>query len=139
MKTAPTNKHPLGQSVKRIFCCCCGHDVEARLTDGQELYAHRPDLWALPFWLCDTCGNFVGCHYKTNDRTRPLGNIPTPELKEARKHLHALIDPIWQSGRMTRRDLYAAISRDIGWKFHTAEVRSIEDARTAYIAARKYA
>lgn len=122
-----------------IFCCACKADIKARLTDGGEIYPHRPDLTELPFWKCDKCGNFVGCHHKTKNRTAPLGCIPTPELKEARKQLHALIDPIWRSGKMGRSELYEAISRDIGWNYHTAEIRTIEEARTAYRAAKKYA
>lgn len=129
---------PSGIATKNIWCCGCGAYVDARLTDGREIYPHRPDLRSLPFWRCDACGNFVGCHHKTKNRTRPLGCIPTTELKEARKHLHALIDPIWQSGKMSRRDLYAAISRDLGWKYHTAEIRTIVEARKVYRVARKY-
>ena len=116
----------------KIYCVCCGHEVEARLTDGKEIYSHRPDLYSLPFWKCDTCGNFVGCHHKTKDRTRPLGNIPTKELREARKHIHALLDPIWQSGKMKRKEVYAFISEKCGWKYHTAKIRSIEEAREVY-------
>lgn len=130
---------PVDRSVRRIHCCGCSGDVDARLTDGGEIYPHRPDLRSLPFWRCDACGNFVGCHHKTADRTRPLGCIPTAELKEARKMLHALIDPIWQSGKMSRRELYAAIGRDLGREYHTAETRTMDEARAAYRAARKYA
>ena len=66
---------------RSIFCCGCQSDVQARLTDGAEIYAHRRDLASLPFWKCDACGNFVGCHHKTKHRTRPLGCIPTKEIK----------------------------------------------------------
>lgn len=139
-----TQKQPavgprLDATVRRIHCCGCGGDVDARLTDGGEIYPHRPDLHSLPFWLCDACLNFVGCHHKTKHRTEPLGCIPTAELKEARKKLHALIDPIWQSGKMGRRELYAAMSRELGWEYHTAKTRTMDEARAAYRAARKYA
>jgi hypothetical protein len=123
--------------VMRIWCCGCGRNVNARLTDGAEIYPHRADLRILPFWRCDACGNFVGCHHKTKNRTAPLGCIPTPELKGARMHLHALIDPIWQSGLMGRRELYKALSREVGWEYHTAKIRTIEEARKVYKAAQK--
>jgi hypothetical protein len=123
----------------RIYCCGCGKDVDARLTNGREIYPHRPDLAGLPFWRCDACRNFVGCHHQTKDRTRPLGCIPTAELKNARKHLHALIDPIWQTGKMSRRELYKALSRDIGREYHTAEIRTIDEARNVYRIAQRYA
>jgi zinc-finger-containing domain len=139
-----TQKQPavgprLDATVRRIHCCACTREVEARLTDGREIYPHRPDLHSLPFWRCDACGNFVGCHHKTKNRTEPLGCIPTAELKEARKKLHALIDPIWQSGKMGRRELYEAISREVGWNYHTAKTRTMDEAKAAYRAARKYA
>lgn len=122
----------------KIYCCGCGCDVDARLTDGSEIYPHRHDLRGLPFWKCDACGNFVGCHHKTKNRTSPLGCIPTPELKEARKKIHALIDPIWQSGKISRKELYGLISNEIGWTYHTAKIRTIEEAREVYRVALKH-
>ena len=122
-----------------LYCCGCNEEVEARLTDGREIYPHRRDLHALPFWKCDRCGNYVGCHHKTKNRTAPLGCIPTPELKQARQHIHAILDPIWQTGKMDRKKLYAAISQQIGWKYHTAKIRSVEDARKVYRAVRDMA
>ena len=122
-----------------IYCCGCGAKVEARLTDGAEIYPHRQDLHALPFWKCDQCGNFVGCHHKTKDRTRPLGCIPTPEIKNARKEIHKILDPIWQSGEMSRKDVYAQLSGALGWKYHTANIRSVDEARHVYRIVRLYA
>jgi hypothetical protein len=116
----------------KIYCCQCVADVDARLTDGSEIYAHRPDLYSLPFWKCDSCGNFVGCHHKTKNRTAPLGCIPSKEIKDARIHIHALLDPIWQSGVIGRKQIYAQISEKVGWKYHTAKIRTIEEARTVY-------
>lgn len=116
-----------------IFCCGCQKDVEARLTDGREIYPHRKDLYELPFWRCDDCKNYVGCHHKTRERTRPLGCIPTIEIKNARKHIHAILDPLWQTGEFGERDrLYQKISDRIGWSYHTAKIRTIEEARQIY-------
>ena len=115
-----------------IYCCGCGADVEARLTDGAEIYPHRPDLYALPFWKCDKCGNFVGCHHKTKDRTRPLGCIPTPEVKNARQHIHKVLDPLWESGKANRKQVYADLTSLIGREYHTAEIRDIDEARKVY-------
>ena len=106
--------------------------MQARLTSGAEVYPHRSDLSELPFWKCDQCGNFVGCHHKTQDSIRPLGCIPTPEIKEERKRIHRILDPIWRSGKMSRKEIYAAISKRVGWKYHTAKIRSVEEAREVY-------
>ena len=122
-----------------IHCVACGEKVQARLTDGSEIYPHRSDLHSLPFWKCDRCGNFVGCHYKTKNRTRPLGCIPTPELKEARKHIHKLLDPIWQTGKMKRKEIYQKLSDELGWKYHTANIRSVDEARQVYRIVQRYA
>lgn len=124
--------------TRSIYCVACRTNVLARLTDGAEIYPHRADLAATPFWRCAACGNYVGCHHKTDNPTQPLGVIPTPELRAARGHLHALIDPVWRSGRTSRSKLYGAIAVMMGLRaFHTADLRSIEDARNAYRAAQE--
>jgi hypothetical protein len=104
----------------------------ARLTSGAEIYPHRSDLADLPFWKCDTCGNYVGCHHKTGKPTEPLGNIPTPELRKARNHIHAILDPLWQSKKYRRKELYGLISDHMGFGYHTAKLRTIEEARKVY-------
>lgn len=124
--------------TRKIFCCGCQADVQARLTNGREIYAHRPDLHQQPYWKCDACGNFVGCHHKTQDKTRPLGCIPTPELKAARQEIHKVIDPIWKSGRVKRGELYGMIAHVIGVEeYHTAEIRSVEQAKDVLRVARE--
>jgi hypothetical protein len=118
--------------TRLIRCCGCGEKVEARLTSGMEIYPHRPDLANLPFWKCDGCGNYVGCHHKTKNPTQPLGNIPTPELRNARQHIHRILDPLWKSGRFKRNDIYAKLSDHMGFEYHTAQLRSLEEARKVY-------
>jgi hypothetical protein len=126
-------------SETMIYCCACQADVAARLTDGKEIYPHRNDLFSLPFWKCDTCKNYVGCHHKTQDRTKPLGNIPSPEIKKARQYIHALLDPIWRTGRMSRDKVYMLLSEKLGYPYHTGEIRTIDDARKVYITLKEIA
>jgi zinc-finger-containing domain len=124
----------------KLYCCQCKQDINARLTDGREVYPHRPDLNSLPFWKCDACGNHVGCHHKTRDRTRPLGNIPTKELKSARQHIHRILDPLWKQNRIPRGKLYARIAATLGLtEYHTAEIRSVDEARKVYAVVRSIA
>ncbi len=122
-----------------IHCCGCNTKIEARLTTGVEVYPHRGDLFDLPFWKCDICGNFVGCHHKTDNRTRPLGVIPTPDIKKARQEIHKILDPLWKDGGITRSKVYKLITERIGWKYHTAKIRSIEEARDIYRIVRDLA
>lgn len=123
-----------------IWCCSCAVEVLARPTTGAEVYPHRPDCAALPLWICDGCGNHVSAHYKVSSHRligQPMGCIPSPEVRRARKAIHDLIDPHWQAGRISRRDLYAAISRTIGREYHTAEIRSVDEAKAVWRAARQ--
>lgn len=116
----------------KIYCMTCKFDVEARLTDGAERYPHRPDLSSIPFWHCDTCGNWVGCHHKTKTPTKPLGILASPEMFKARVAIHELIDPIWKSNQYDRNDIYRYMSKKLGFKYHAAELRTMEDAREAW-------
>jgi len=120
-----------------IYCCGCQQDVKPRLTTAAEIYPHRPDLAEIPMWRCDDCGNYVGCHHKTSKPTRPLGNIPTAEIRKARKHIHRLIDPVWESGQMKRGKLYARISKELGYSYHTGEITTVDQARRIYRVAQK--
>ena len=115
-----------------IYCCGCQKEIEATLTNGKEIYPRRPDLWALPFWKCPACSNYVGCHHKTKDRTKPLGCIPTPEIKNARRHIHTLLDSLWKTGKIRRKELYARLSKELGYEYHTANIRDIGEARKIY-------
>jgi hypothetical protein len=118
---------------KTIFCTGCQTEVSARLIDGKEAYSHRPDLSDLPFWKCDTCKNFVGCHHKTKQRTKPLGVIPTNELKKARSHIHRILDPLWKSKRFGRSEIYSLIAEHLQIpEYRTGELKTIEDARKVW-------
>lgn len=122
----------------RLWCCQCQTDVDARLTDGRELYPHRPDLADVPRWICDGCGNHVGTHHKTADRFKPLGNIPNGPLMRARVYIHRLIDPYWKTKRIRRREIYKHLSKVLGRSYHTGELRTIEEARRVYAAAQEF-
>jgi hypothetical protein len=114
--------------------------VRARLTSGQEVYPHRLDLDDLPFWRCDVCGNFVGCHHQTNEPTKPLGVIATPEIKQARMQIHAVLDPLHRDGLIRRATLYKKMATRLDVRqFHTAEIRSLNEAQKALSAAESIA
>ena len=108
----------------RLFCVNCNKEINGVLTDGREIYPHRPDLYSKKFWKCPECDNYVGCH---GESTRPLGCIPTEEIKKARIKLHSKFDPLWKSGKISRRNLYKRISTEIGRTFHNGDTRSVEE------------
>ena len=97
------------------------------MTNGNEIYPRRPDLAYKKFWRCDGCQNYVGCH---PGRVTPLGSIPTRELRNARNHIHKILDPLWKEGRFARGDIYAALTEHLGRQYHTAEIQSLDEARS---------
>ena len=122
------------QETKQLWCCKCGGNSTANLVSGKEVYPHRSDLKSLPFWQCVKCKNFVGCHHKTKNRTKPLGCIPTTEIKKARQFIHAIIDPLWMPKNYNKRGLiYRVIADQLGKReYHTAKIKTIEEARQVY-------
>jgi hypothetical protein len=62
------------------------------------------------------------------------GLSPHPEMKRARQHIHAILDPLWKSGQRKRGEIYAKLHEALGHPYHTAELRTIEEARTVYRA-----
>lgn len=115
-----------------ILCCHCEQKVEARLTNGKEIYPHRKDLWEHPYWKCDTCSNYVGCHWKTNNPTKPLGSIPFPLLRHWRIFIHSQLDPLWTDGNWKRKELYKYLTNNLGWHFHSSAIRTIEEAQQVF-------
>lgn len=129
--------------TKQIHCCECQKEVEARLTYGKEIYGHRSDLHTLPFWICDTCKNYVGTHHKTKDKTKPLGCIPNKEMKGVRKHIHALLDPIWNSKEgnekwKERARIYRYLTQELCYEYHTAEIKTVDEAKKIYRLIQSY-
>lgn len=119
-------------ATRLIYCTGCKKEVEARLTDGRERYPHRSDLADIPFWHCDTCGAWVGCHYKTAKPTTPLGYLATPEILKARIAIHNILDPLWKNGLIKRGYAYARISKELGYNYHTGEIKTLDDARKVW-------
>lgn len=108
--------------MNRIFCTQCNKVVSANKVSGRAIYPHRPDLYSKVFFVCPACLNYVGTH---NDG-RPLGTIPTPELRELRKRVHDTIDAYWLPTRdkQKRKELYAALSEHMGREYHTGELNT---------------
>jgi len=117
--------------IAELYCGGCERNTNARLTTGREVYPNRPELHLLPLWICDACRNYVGCHHKTDDFTRPLGSIPSKQVRAMRTRLHAIIDPMWKSGRMSRVELYQRLSQWFGRSFHVAELNTVEECSQA--------
>lgn len=66
-------------------------------------------------YYCKPCDAYVGCH--NNTRT-PLGSMANKELREWRMKAHTVIDPLWESGKMKRHQVYKMLDNKMGKKFH---------------------
>lgn len=101
------------------------------MVKGNVTYPHRRDLHHKNFWMCPDCSNFVGTNNRGEGR-KPLGVIANKEMKKIRMQIHAMLDPIWQSNRAKRADLYKKISEKLGYEYHTAELKSFCEAKKVY-------
>lgn len=93
--------------MKRVKCDYCGDN--AVLVNGETIYPHRKDLYNLQFWQCQPCSAFVGCH--KNSDAKPLGRLANADLRRAKKDAHAAFDPLWKSGKKTRKEAYRWLSQ----------------------------
>ena len=81
----------------------CDAEISAVKKSGADIYPHRPDLVGKSFYQCNDCKNFVGCHPGSNNK--PLGCIATPEVKNARRKIHLLLDSLWHT-KSERSDIF---------------------------------
>lgn len=73
--------------METLYCVARAKEVEAQALFGDSIYPHRPDLYGKRSYQCPHCGNYVGTHQDG----KPLGTIPTPELRAMRNKVHAVI------------------------------------------------
>lgn len=74
----------------------------------------------------------LGVIIKQRHQLSHWGVIPNKEIKKARQHLHRIIDLLWKNKKVKRRELYKKISDYLGYEYHTAEIRTIEEGRKVY-------
>lgn len=112
--------------TKKIYCCECNKDVNARSTTGEKIYPHLESLKSKKFFICDTCKQYIGCHPSSG---KPLGAIPTKEFREIRIKIHNLIDPLWQRKKITRGKLYGLMTKKMKLNngYHTAVLKTKEE------------
>lgn len=86
-------------------------DKSAKLVTGDSIYPRRPDLRHKLFYLCRPCDAYVGCH---EGGSRPLGRMANAELRRAKMAVHAVFDPLWQSGERKRKQAYHWLALTLG-------------------------
>lgn len=112
----------------KLLCINCNKEVEAELVTGAIIYPHRPDLAKKYFYKCPICGEYVGCH---PDSTKPLGCIPSKELRQARIKVHDKLDILWKSGKYKRAEIYKTLSEHFGYKYHNGNTQTVKECEEA--------
>jgi hypothetical protein len=88
--TSSTGDEPVEKS-----CDVCGADAELTQSTAGGVTKNA--------WFCPSCIAFVCCHEGT---TTPLGHMALPAVRQLRKQLHEVADPLWREGLMTRDRMY---------------------------------
>lgn len=103
-------------------CNHCGK--EAEWVENKEVYGKNyGDSYMI--WLCRDCDAYVGCHKNTKT---PKGQfLAKKDLRQARKEAHSFIDPLWKSGKMSRKRVYRYLSEAYGRQVHVGETSTPEE------------
>lgn len=96
-------------SVATIDCPMCGAAMVLKWSTRYPYRNGEPRR----FYGCvnyPDCTATCGAHPDGTPSSTPAG----PETKKARSRAHDVFDPIWQSGRMTRRQAYLWLQQAMG-------------------------
>lgn len=106
-----------------LKCPYCSN--EAEFVTGAIIYPHRSDLHAKKFWACMPCAAWVGCHPGTEN---PLGRLAKAELRKLKSAAHACFDPLWRSGKMSRKAAYASLAAFLGIPSNECHIGMFDEA-----------
>lgn len=106
---------------------CDGHGV---LTNGVCVYstARYGNVWVCSNY--PECDAYVGCHSHSR---RALGTLANANLRKWRNAAHAAFDPLWRSGRMTRREAYDLMAEQLGLTTREAHIAMLDEALCARV------
>ena len=90
---------------------------KAKWCDNKEVYGKRYGKSYMCYW-CEDCRAYVGCH---NNTRKPLGIMANKETRKWRMKVHSILDPLWQSGKMTRKEVYKKLEKIFNERIHIGE------------------
>lgn len=96
-------------------CPFCGKS--AKWVENKEIYGKNYGK-SYMCWLYKPCNAYVGCHQNTKN---PLGTMANQELREWRMKTHAVFDPLWKTGKMSRKSAYKLLKEKLGREIHIGE------------------
>ena len=77
-------------------------------------------------YICWPCDATVGVHEGTDN---PKGTLAKKELREMRKQVHALLDPLWRGDRKNKRGkAYRWLSEEMGLPIEQTHIGEFREA-----------
>ena len=102
-------------------CNYCGQKAE--WVENKEIYGRNYGS-SYMIWLCRDCNAYIGCH--KNSQVPKGKTLAKKDLREARMKAHAIIDPLWQSGKYKRRTVYLRLKEAFGEEVHVGATTTPE-------------
>ena len=96
--------------MQTVVCGYCNQ--QATLVYGDRIYPHLPNLHGKRYYLCLSCGAYVGCH---GDTGIPLGTPANLRLRIARGRAHNAFDALWKgNATLSRKAAYKLLGEWLG-------------------------
>lgn len=96
--------------MKPLQCPYCGKP--AIFSSNDIVYGRRYGKSYMCYY-CKDCDAYVGTH---NNTDQPLGTMANKKLRKLRIIAHSLFDPLWQTGKMKRKQAYKFLEKNTGVK-----------------------
>jgi len=121
-----------------MICPYC--KKEAKWIPNEQVYGRRFGKSYMCYY-CKDCNAYVGCH---NNTKQALGTMANPALRKMRQHVHGILDPLWESGKMKRKEVYQKLRQIFGKEIHVGEsdieqckdiIRALEKLRTTPLSS----
>lgn len=112
-------------------CDKCGAN-DVWFCQNRVIYGRNFGAWPYVVF-CRACSAAVGCRRGTEN---PLGTMTDSRTRQLRAEAHAIFDPIWKDGWITRTDAYLRLAGLMGIKsedchFSHMNSRELKKAMTA--------
>lgn len=115
--------------MKPAFVVTCPYCQQpAELVSGDRVYPHRTDLYVKRFWQCEPCDAYVGTHSNSAWHC-PLGRLANGELRILKQRCHAVFDPLWKKGGISRVEAYKRLAERMNIPRAECHIGMFDEAR----------
>lgn len=121
--------------TKSKICNVCDTGV-IQLVKAKVSFSTKQDKWPYIF-TCPHCNAAVGCHPNT---LRPLGPLAPAHIRALRAKAHFALDPLWESGLMSRDNAYKWLAKELGLDVDSCHIVQLDRRQLtqAILLARQY-